>query len=486
MAVLSALSQPLLHLRIEVSLTVVGKDIAVNIGSTGLSLFRIDNEPTVSVVAAVNTNALAVIAVELVFKRPHYLLFLHIPPLLLALLYFDVANNFAFSINQVAFFVIALFCALKHIYDKPASSVVLSIDLHFTGINSVKFIIHGPHSGTNSETITNSFVNDALARCINHVSIFITAAWDVLLCHLDHKVTLQVIDAVYFESIVIDSVVFVRLRLSIGSLANSFLHLVVDKPDAFSVNEIAGFVTHALDSLIWFNHELTTPVERARHFVSILVVAVKLVLLWEHEGSFCDAFSHVLVLNAHALRIEHETGSIATALNVSVVNVNDKLAFSIILTVYAVCVVIYAVVFVLLRRIVIIVTIFRALITGTAEFTFLVSAQFTCLYAKTACSTTFQIGGSSTFNFPLAENNSAVFALFCEVFRVVIFLIRAINGVSLEEAVLYADSGLPYLVVVFLIFASGELGVTWCIISASLDQLISFLHDGCAQLSSSF
>ena len=191
---------------------------------------------------------------------------------------------------------------------------------------------------------------------------------------LNNEVTLQVIATVHFDAIVIDSEVFVGLRLRIGSLADSLLHLVVDKPDTFPVNEVAGFVTHALSSLIRLNHEVTIPIKRTRHFVSVLVVAVKLIRLWEHVGSFLDACSHIFVFNAHSLRIEHETGSVTATMNVSIVDVDDKLAFSVISTIHTVSMLIYAVEFVLSRRIVFIVTVFRALIAGTTQFTLLIIA----------------------------------------------------------------------------------------------------------------
>ena len=172
-------------------------------------------------------------------------------------------------------------------------------------------------------------------------------------------------------------------------------------------------------------------------------------------------------------------------MNVSIVDVDDELAFSIILTIDTVSVLINAVELVLLRVVVLVVTVFGARIAVTTEFTLFIIAGFTGLTAKTACSAAFQIGSSSTFEFPLEVENG-LFAILCEVFRVVIFLIRAVHSVTLEEAVLHANSSLPYLVIVFLIFAGGELGVARCVISASLDQLISFLHNSCAQLSSSF
>ena len=163
-------------------------------------------------------------------------------------------------------------------------------------------------------------------------------------------------------------------------------------------------------------------------------------------------------------------------MNVPIVYVDDKLAFSIILTIDTVAVLINAVELVLLRVVVLIVTVFGARIAVTTEFTLLIFAQFTSLTAKTACSAAFQIGSSSTFKFPRKVENG-LFAILCEVFRIVIFLIRAVHSVTLQEAVLNANSGLPYLVIVFLIFAGGHLGVTRRLFSASIDQLISFLHD---------
>ena len=53
----------------------------------------------------------------------------------------------------------------------------------------------------------------------------------------------------------------------------------------------------------------------------------------------------------------------------------------------------------------------------------------------------------------LFMSNMGLFAILCEVFRVVIFLIRAVHSVALEETVLHANTGLPYLVIVFLIFS---------------------------------
>ena len=150
---------------------------------------------------------------------------------------------------------------------------------------------------------------------------------------------------------------------------------------------------------------MTIPIKRTRHFVSVLVVAVKLIWLWEHVGSFLDACSHIFVFNAHSLRIEHETGSVTATMNVSIVDVDDKLAFSVISTIYTVSMLIYAVEFVLSRRIVFIITVFRALIAGTTQFTLFIITQFTSLNARTACSAAFHIGSSATFKFPLEVEN---------------------------------------------------------------------------------
>ena len=170
---------------------------------------------------------------------------------------------------------------------------------------------------------------------------------------------------------------------------------------------------------------------------------------------------NLLISHALALHVKQVTGYITAATHISVRHGDNELTINVISALDADSIGVVAPKLILSSRTFVIVVFIRVFVRAEAILTILVAS----LPPEPASSSPFHLLGSAALIRPLEVHDCGVFEILaasdswhCIIhLTCAIFLIRAVNGVAIEQSLLHSDSSFLDLIKILIILAGGEL-----------------------------